>query len=246
MTKNIKRRFWEIDLLRGIAVVMLIFFHFLYDLNFFDIYKLSLYSGYFLIYVYTGGALFLSLIGVSLTLSYARAKKNFTKKQLQLKYLKRGLKIFGLGMIITLATRICLGEGFIVFGALHCIGASIILAYPFLRLRYQNFLLGIILILIGIVLKNFTFDFYWLIWLGFTPTQFYTVDYFPLLPWFGVVLIGAFIGNSLYPKYKRRFALKDFSKFRFIQLFCFLGRHSLIIYLLHQPILIGLIYVLLL
>ena len=121
-----------------------------------------------------------------------------------MKYLQRGLKIFGLGLIITLATWIWPGEGFIVFGALHCIGISIILAYPFLRFRYQNLLLGIILISIGIILKNFTFDFYWLLWLGFTPSTFYTVDYFPLLPWLGVVLIGIFVGNIIYPNFKRR------------------------------------------
>ncbi|MFW6122192.1 MAG: heparan-alpha-glucosaminide N-acetyltransferase [Petrotogales bacterium] len=244
MIKNIDKRFWEIDLLRGIAVVMLIFFHFLYDVNFFGIYKLSLYSGYFLIYVYMGGTLFLMLVGISLTLSYSRVKGTFTKKQLQLKYLRRGVKIFGLGMIITLVTWVYLDKGFIVFGALHCIGISIILAYPFLQLRYKNLILGIILILIGILLKFFFFDFYWLVWLGFTPAQFYTVDYFPLLPWFGVVLVGVFIGNSLYPNHKRHFDLKDLSRYRAIQLFCFLGRHSLIIYFLHQLILIGVIHIL--
>lgn len=246
MAENIEKRFWEIDLLRGIAVVMLIFFHSLYDLNFFGICKLNLYSGYFLIYVYSGGTLFLMLVGISLALSHSRAKKTFTKKQLQLKYLQRGLKIFGLGIIITLATWVYLDKGFIVFGVLHCIGLSIILAYPFLELRHQNLILGIILILIGILLKKFTFDFYWLIWLGLTPAQFYTIDYFPLLPWFGVVLVGIFIGNSLYPNYKRQFDLKDLSKHRVIHLFCFLGHHSLIIYFLHQPILIGVIHLLLL
>lgn len=242
MTDKSIKRFWEIDLLRGIAVLMLIFFHFLYDLNFFGIYKLSLYSGLFLIYVYLGGSLFFILVGISLTLSYSRVKKNLAKKQLHLKYIQRGLKIFGLGMLATIATWIYLKEGFIVFGALHCIGISVILAHSFLRFRYQNLILGIILIFIGMVLKNFTFDFYWLLWVGFTPNSFYTVDYFPLLPWLGVVLIGIFIGNSGYQNYKRKYNLKDFSKFKFINLFCFFGRHSLIIYLLHQPIIITLIH----
>jgi uncharacterized membrane protein len=241
--KTIKR-FWEIDLLRGIAVIMLIFFHFLYDLNYFNIYKLSLYSGLFLIYVYLGGTLFFILVGISLTLSYSRARKKLAKKELRLKYLQRGLKIFGLGLLITFATWIWPGEGFIVFGALHCIGVSIILTYPFLQFRYHNLLLGIIIISMGMILKNFTFNFYWLLWIGFTPASFYTVDYFPLLPWLGVVLIGIFVGNSIYPNYKRKFVLKDFSKYNFIHLFCFLGRHSLLIYLLHQPIIIILIYLL--
>ena len=225
---------------------MMIVFHILYDFNHFDIYKLSLYSGYFLIYVYLGASLFILLVGTSLTLSYSRVEKKLTKKQLQLKYLKRGLKIFGLGLLITLATWIYLGEGFVVFGALHCIGISIILAYPFLKYRYQNLLSGAILIIVGIILKNLTFDFSWLFWLGFKPTNFYTVDYYPLLPWFGVVLIGIFLGNTLYPNIKRKYQLKDHSKFIPIKFICFLGRHSLIVYLVHQPIIIGLFYLFLL
>lgn len=242
MVNKSYKRFWEIDLLRGIAIVMMLVFHFLYVLNYFDIYKISLYSGYFLIYIYIGASLFLLLVGISLSLSFSRAEKVLTKKELKLKYLKRGLKIFGLGLLITLVSWIYLGEGFIVFGALHCIGISIILAYPFLRFRYQNLLFGIVFILAGVILKTLTFDFNWLIWLGFTPSQFFTVDYFPLLPWFGVVLIGIFLGNSLYPNYKRIFKLKDLYRLKVIRFVCFLGRHSLIIYFIHLPIMFAVIH----
>ena len=236
-------RFWEVDLLRGIAVIAMILFHFLYDLNYFEIYKLSLYSGYFFIYAYSFASLFILLVGISLSLSYSRSGEKLTKKELQLKYLKRGLKIFGLGLLITVVSRLYLNEGFVVFGVLHCIGISIILSYPFLRFRYQNLIIGVVLIVAGIILKNLTFDFYWLVWLGFIPSQFYTVDYFPLLPWFGVVLIGIFLGNTLYPSHKRKFKLKDFYKSKVIRPFCFLGRHSLIIYFIHQPILLTIIYI---
>jgi uncharacterized membrane protein len=240
------KRFWEIDSLRGLAVVMMIIFHILYDLNYFGIYKLELYSGFFLLFFYPFAVVFLLLVGVSLTFSYSQVSNKLTKKQLQLKYLKRGLKIFGLGLIITIATFLYLQEGFIVFGVLHCIGISIIFAYPFLRFSYQNLILGTFLIILGIIIKNFIFDFYWLVWLGFIPSNFYTVDYFPLLPWFGVVLIGIFLGNSLYKNYKRRFHLKDLSGFVIVRFFSFLGRNSLIIYFIHQPILIAIIYLFLL
>ncbi|MCX6667386.1 MAG: heparan-alpha-glucosaminide N-acetyltransferase [Euryarchaeota archaeon] len=243
MKNNNHNRFWEIDLLRGIAILMMIIFHLFYDLNYFNVYKVELYSGFSLIFVYLIGTMFFLLVGISLTLSYSRTKNNLTKKNLQLKYLTRGFGIFGLGLLVTLATWIYLGgKGFVVFGVLHCIGLSIIFAYPFLRFRYQNLVLGIALISAGIILKNLTFDFNWLLWLGFTPSNFYTVDYFPLLPWFGVVLIGIFIGNSLYQNNVRKFKLKDRSQFIVVRFTCFLGRHSLIIYLVHQPILIGLLY----
>lgn len=242
MNKKSFKRFWEIDVLRGIAIVMMIVFHFLYDLNYFNIYRLSLYSGYFLIYVYLIGIFFFLLVGISLTLSYNTVKENLSIRQIQLKYIFRGLKIFCLGLLITLISFVILEEGYIIFGVLHCIGISIILAYPFLNFRYLNALIGFFLIFIGLILKNFTFDFIYLVWLGVKPAQFYTIDYFPLLPWFGVVLIGIFIGNILYPKHNRSFILKDLSGIKTIRFFSFLGRHALIIYFIHQPILLTVIY----
>lgn len=238
-------RFWEVDLLRGIAIVLMIFFHFLYYLNYFNIYKMSLYSGYFLIYVYLVGTIFILLVGVSLTLSYSRVENVLAKKDLYLKYAKRGLTIFCLGLFITVVAWFYVGKGFVVFGVLHCIGLSIILAYPFLRFRYQNLLLGVFLILVGAILKNMIFDFNWLVWLGFAPSGFYTIDYFPLLPWFGVVLIGIFLGNSLYHNYKRIFSLRDARGSKPVRFFCFLGRYSLIIYFLHHLVLLSIMYILL-
>jgi len=243
VTKN-QFRFWEIDFLRGIAVVMMIVFHFFYDLNFFSIYKIDWHSGYFLLFLYSIGTIFILLVGLSLSLSHSRIEGNKNKKQLLFKIILRGSKIFGLGILITLATWIYLRDGFVLFGVLHCIGLSIIIAYPFLRFKIRNLIIGSLLVSIGIYLKTLTFDFSWLFWMGFKPSQFYTVDYFPILPWFGVVLIGIFVGNTFYPSNKRRFKLKDVSRVIFVKFFCFLGRHSLIIYFLHQPVILVLLSIL--
>jgi uncharacterized membrane protein len=67
------------------------------------------------------------------------------------------------------------------------------------------------------------------------------VDYYPVLPWFGLALLGIFTGYSLYPQGVRRFSLPDGSAFPPFQALRFLGRHSLLIYVIHQPILIGLL-----
>jgi uncharacterized membrane protein len=154
------------------------------------------------------------------------------------------LKIFSLGLVITLATWVLIGHGFIVFGILHFIGLSIILAYPFLKFKLWDFYLpfGAFLILAGLVLSTVTFSSPWLLWLGFIPIGFYTFDYFPILPWFGIVLIGLYFGNLLYPDSMQRFKIRDFSKSSLVRFLSFLGRHSLIIYFLHQPILIALLY----
>jgi uncharacterized membrane protein len=246
VVKKSYKRFWEVDFFRGLAVILMIIFHLLYDLNYLNIYKINLYSGPILIYLYFIGSTFILLVGVSLTLSYSRIKKIISKKEIQLKYIKRGLMIFSMGLFITLISWLYLNEGFIIFGVLHCIGLSIILAIPFFKYRYLNLSIGIILIIIGIILKNFTFDFNYLLFLGFIPNQFFTVDYFPLLPWFGVVLVGIFVGNCLYVNNKRQFRLKDLDKFRFIRFFGFLGRHSLLIYFIHQPVMLAILHLYLL
>ena len=235
-------RFWEIDVLRGIAIIMMILYHFLFDLNFLKNYQIPLHSLPLLLFLYPIGTLFLLLVGISLTLSYNKAQEVLTQKQTQWKFIRRGLSIFGAGMLVTLATWIYLPNGFIIFGVLHCIGISIILAYPLLRYRVSNLILGVSFIAIGVFLQTIVIGFPWLLWLGFIPANFYTLDYFPILPWFGVVLIGIYLGNTLYPNRKRRYQIKDLSKNILIRVLCFLGRHALIIYLLHQLILVGIIY----
>ena len=245
MNKHPEKRFWEIDFLRGLAIIMMIVFHLLYDLTYFGGCNLNLHSGFWLYFGRATATIFIFLVGVSLTLSFSRARKIQTSgRKLYLKYIKRGLRIFSWGLLITLTTWVFLREGFVLFGILHLIGISVILAYPFLKLRSLNLLMGIFFISIGIYLNNVAFDFPWLLWLGLMPDRFYTIDCFPIFPWFGVVLIGMFFGNLLYPDYTRKFNLCDPSNFNFIGLFCFLGRHSLLIYLIHQPILIMLLWLL--
>ena len=217
----------------------MISFHFLYDLNYFHYISINLYNIYFLIYVCFTASIFLLLVGLSLTLSYSKAKKTLTKNKIRWKFIRRGLFIFCLGLLITLISWIYLPKGFIIFGILHCIGISIILAYPFIRYVTQPLLLGIFFISIGIFIKTLTFDFPYILWLGFPTSNFYTVDYFPLLPWFGVVLIGISLGNIFYKDGIRKFALNDKTHLMIIKITTFFGRYSLIVYLLHQTILIG-------
>lgn len=236
------KRFWEIDLIRGVAIILMIVFHVCYDLTYFDIYHFPLKSTGFILLMRIIGVLFLLLVGVSLTLSYSRVKKTSTPREIKAKFVKRGLMIFCLGMIITIATWVFLGEGVVMFGVLHCIGVCIIIAYPLLRFQYTNLLIGTLLIMIGVVLQSFSFDFFYLIWLGFFPKGFFTLDYFPLLPWFGVVLVGVFLGNKLYTNYERQFSLKDYKDVSAMRGLCFLGRHSIVIYFLHHIILLSVIY----
>ncbi len=232
-------RFWEIDFFRGLAIIMMIVFHSLYDINYFGVYNIPLFSGFWLYFARITAGTFIFLFGISMTISYSRAKSTLTQNQLRLKFMKRGLKIFILGLLITLMTYLFLKGGFIWFGILHFIGISVFLAYPLLKYRISNLLLGLVFIVLGFFLAGLVFDFPWLLWLGLRPASFYTLDYFPLFPWLGLALIGVFFGNVLYKNNKRQFKVPNIPNRNPI---CFLGRHSLIIYLLHQPILIAFLY----
>jgi uncharacterized membrane protein len=238
---NSLSRFWEIDTLRGIAISMMILYHLLFDLYFFGIYSINIGSGLSWFFARATAIIFILLVGISLTLSYNRGKileKKGIKGPNFVKYLKRGLKIFLLGVLISLITWIFIPADFIVFGVLHFIGLVIILEYPFIGKKYLNLVLGILIISLGVITSQIYVSWPWLLWLGINTSSFQSVDYFPLIPWMGVVSLGLFLGNILYKDYKRQFSLPDFSGNPIIKGCSFLGRNSLIIYLLHQPILI--------
>ena len=228
-------RYWELDLLRGIAVLMMISFHALFDLDYFSG-TADVHSGIWPLFAKATASIFLLLVGASLTISSARAKMR--GEDTFIRYLKRGVRIFFWGMAVTLSTFLLLGDGYVVFGVLHLIGVSIILSYPLLRRPLSALVIGTAVVYAGLLLRQFSFGSPWLLWLGFVPGGFYSVDYFPLLPWFGVVAMGIFLGDVLYPGGVRLVALPDISAKAPARQICSVGRNSLSIYLIHQPILI--------
>ncbi|MFC1769005.1 heparan-alpha-glucosaminide N-acetyltransferase [Nanoarchaeota archaeon] len=231
------KRFWEVDFLRGIAILMMVIFHILFDLDFYGIHETNMMSGFWMYFGRITASLFLLLVGVSLTISLSR-QKQLGKTNLFYKYLKRGLKIFSWGLLISLFTWISLRDGYVRFGILHLIGVSIILAYPLLRYKNLNLLLGIILVIFGLKVNEVIIKSPFLLWLGIRPERFFSVDYYPLLPWFGLILIGIFIGNSFYTNYGRTVRIPELSNLIPIRFLSYLGKHSLLIYLLHQPLII--------
>ena len=239
-----KNRYWEIDLIRGLAVIMMMVFHIFFDLDYFNVYTIDFNYLPIKIFQYSIAIIFLTLVGISLTLSYNKKGNVISTKKISKKLIRRGLKIFSIGLLITMVTWVYPNNGFIIFGVMHCIGISIIMAIPFLKYKKISLFIGIIFVFFGIFLRAITVNFDYLLWLGLRSDQFYTLDYFPLFPWFGVVLIGIFFGNLFYPEGKRRLNISNYSKSNFIHFLEFLGRKSLIIYLLHQPIIVGLILLL--
>jgi uncharacterized membrane protein len=239
------RRFWEVDTVRGVAVVLMVFYHLVFDLSYFGAYSGYMYSGPWQTFARSIGSTFIFVLGLSLTLRYGRLEPKLGSKQLFQKFLLRGAKLFGWGVVITIVTYFVIGRGFVVFGILHLLGLSTILAYPFLsRSRWTNLVAGLVVIGLGMYVDNLRSPSLWLIWLGVRQAGRPMLDYYPLLPWFGVALLGVFVGFSLYPRGVPRFALPDLSQTAPIRGLAFLGRHSLLIYLIHQPILLAILMLL--
>ena len=229
-------RYPEIDLVRGIAILMMILFHTVFDLFFFRILPVEVYSGFWRYFALATASLFLLIVGISLTISRARAASAKPGIPLALKFVYRGAGIFLLGLLVTVCTWIFLGEGFIVFGILHLIGISIMISPLFFRFKKCNLVLGFLVITIGLVFATLTGP-VWLLPFGIHPATFWSVDYEPIFPWFGVVLIGMGLGEYLYPDGIRGFTLPQIPEM-VIRPLAFLGRHSLVIYLVHQPVII--------
>jgi uncharacterized membrane protein len=243
MASSSRNRFWEVDVARGVAVVMMVIYHLLFDLYFFEITDAIFTVPFWFYFQRATAGTFLLLVGVSLAiLAQHAAAQGRSGMLLFWQNVQRGLRIFGWGLVITLATRLVLGPQLaITFGILHFIGIAIILAYPFLHLRWLNLGLGLLFYGVGVFLRQRVFDLPLLLWLGFEPSDHVYVDYFPIFPWFGVVLIGLWLGNLLYDGRTRRFALPGQPAWLPLRGLEWMGLHSLPLYLLHQPALFALL-----
>jgi uncharacterized membrane protein len=227
-----------VDAARGVAIVMMVVYHLTYDLDTFGGYGIESTSGFWARFADATASAFLFLVGISLTISYARAG---ARRGLFGKYLRRGLRIFAYGMALT-AVFLVLGMGMVAFGILHLIGVSIILAYPLLNYRFANLFLGVSIIAVGWYMRaqDVSSEGPWLLPLGVVPANLPMPDYRPLLPWFGVVLLGLFAGNVLYGGGRRPADIPRKAP-QVARPLLPLGRNSLFIYLVHQPMLIALL-----
>lgn len=232
-------RYGEVDMARGIAIVMMVLYHTLFDLSFFRVVSLEVSEGFWRYFAFATATLFLLIVGISLTISHSRVTAGFSSARIALKYVKRGTGIFLLGLFVTLGTWLYLREGFIVFGILHLIGVSIVLSPFFFRFKKWNTALGLLWIVAGGILARIDGP-AWLLPLGVHPVSFWSVDYEPLFPWFGCVLIGMGLGEHLYPGGQRGFAPPRLPGI-IEQPLAFLGKNSLLVYLVHQPVIILLI-----
>jgi uncharacterized membrane protein len=232
-----RQRYPELDALRGLAIGLMVIYHFAFDLTLFGYYRANVFTGAWRIFGRAPAILFLLLVGSSLWLSTARHTARSGCPAPYRHYVARGLKILGWGAVITLVSWAYIGQPVILFGVLHLIGTATLLAYPFLRLGWWNLPIGGLWIVSGLALGSVPVPSAALLPLGLHPRDLFQLDYFPLFPWFGVVLLGIAAGQWFYPGGLPRFDLTGISAGGRLSAATALGRRSLLVYLLHQPFL---------
>lgn len=219
-------RLGEIDMIRGIAIILMVIFHFIVDLNDFFGYNLPYHTGYWYLEGKASAILFVLIAGVSSTLGG--------------RHVRRGAKIFAWGLVISAVTYIFNSETYVRFGILHLLGASIAL-YPLIKPWPPLALAagGLLAVLAGNWTATLPATTALLLPLGVTFAGFVSMDYYPLLPWSGIFMWGTGLGKWLYKDRQPRLP-----KLPGHTPVTWLGRHSLVIYLVHQPILLALLYLL--
>ena len=214
------QRVWEVDLLRGIGLILMIYFHIIYDLK--EIYGYNVVYGSGINY-YIGkasGTLFIFASGISCFLS-----GNNTK---------RAVKILAAALLISAATHFYNPDLGVKFGILHFLGVSILLSPVLIKIP-PFFLLAASAGIIALkdYINKIAVSHDYLFPLGITGPDFISSDYYPLVPWLGVFLFGLAAGRTLY--WSKR-SIFSFTVRRNILITA--GRNTLLIYLLHQPLII--------
>lgn len=233
-----KKRIWELDVLRGVCILGMVAVHLIYDLQTFFSLPFLADSQLFAIVKQWGGVLFLLISGICVTLGSHPVR--------------RGLIVFACGLLCSAVTAgmyfLNMADKSIIiyFGVLHCLGVCMLLWPLFKRLPVWALgLLGLGLTVLGLWISgNVVVDFPWLIPLGLVPGDFVSSDYFPLLSNLGFFLVGAFLGKTLYRK-KETLLPRVNPANPVLAFFTLLGKWSLPVYLLHQPLITGLLYLIL-
>lgn len=229
-----KKRIWELDALRGLFVIGMILCHLMMHIDqLFGPFS-WIRSSLFTFVSQWGGVLFFIISGICITLGHHPVR--------------RGLVVFGCGLAVSIVSFLM--HQWVVFdpvyfGVLHCLGVCMLL-WPVFR-SLPCWALGVLapaIILPGILLEDqMIVSHYWGVAFGFVPAGFAASDHFPLLPFLGFFLAGALLGKLLYKKKETLFPSVN-SKRGLPAFFCAIGRRSLPLYLLHQPVLVGIVLLL--
>ena len=225
-----RERIFEIDALRGICIFGMIGVHFW--MNYCDFFMQSKYPAFLQFFFDWGGVIFVLLSGLAVTLGHHPVK--------------RGLIVLAAGLCCTAVTVamdvLSFGITPIWFGVLHCLGVCMLLSPLFEKLpSWLLALLGLVLIGLGFWVDTLRVEVPYLFPLGLITKQFASGDFFPLLPHLGWFMVGMSTGVTFYKEKKTLLPQINPRVFP-LRFLCFCGRHTLWIYLAHQPILYVIFY----
>ncbi len=232
-------RYPFLDELRGCAILMMIAYHFLYDGVVFAGWDIPLFSPPLSVWQDSIGALFILLSGCMCRLT----RSNW----------RRGLRCLAAAFVITAVTFFLIPTVADWFGVLHFLGCAMLL-YPLFRplLDRVSPLPGAVICFllfwitypvcfgkIGVLmwkmpLPSFLYQNFATAILGFPPYNFVSSDYYPMLPWIFLFFCGSLLGRILVNHSEQPALFRSHC-----WPLAFLGQHSLVIYLVHQPVLYG-------
>ncbi len=217
-------RIWIFDFLRGISIISMVIYHIFFDYYFL---KGELFPYYYLA-PFIGGS-FIAISGIVMKISLRRAKNPY--KKAFVRFLRLGL----LALLISLATYIFYPNCFVKFGIIHFFAVSAILLPIFIKTRIYGSFFGFVLFISGlyIMLNGIYAESRYLFWLGIPYPDFCSLDYYPLLPWFGLYLIFFSVADYIVSKFEDKNP-----KISRLNPIAFIGKHSLTIYVIHQPIIV--------
>ncbi len=231
------KRLWKIDVLRGIAIIGMVLFHANYMLiHIFGVNTLN-FSPLFWFFLWkTVATLFIVVAGVSAFLSFSGRGTEYIWRKTFQRFFLLGLCALGISFV----TFVFFPEQRISWGIIHFFVLSTLIA-PFFRTfgRYTIIVGSLILALPYVWLPEW--HSIWLVPIGFPPYGYFSADYYPLLPWFWLYLIGFGLAHFL----SERGVLEKvfFLKWEQFSLFRVIGKHSLLFYMLHVPVLYVLFWI---
>ncbi len=225
--------------MRTLAIVLMVIFHFIYDLKFFGYIEYNIPDGegwkqfrWLII------SLFFLCLGISLTFAH-QTDFRFTK------FMKRFSQIAGAAIVISVITYFTIPKNWIFFGVLHFLALASIIVVWFRHYPKLCLLLGSTFMLVGILQWVPS---RWPFYLFFNNLPAYTNDYVAIVPWLGMVFYGVAMAHSKWLKRDpiARLMTNDageLTRTKATKSLVWPGQHSLSIYLLHQPIMLGIFYV---
>ncbi|MFA6206229.1 MAG: heparan-alpha-glucosaminide N-acetyltransferase [Methylocystis sp.] len=233
-------RWWALDAARGLAVLAMVVFHVIWDLAHFGYAPANLpWSAPVKIFGHSIAFAFLFIAGVALVLANRDSMRWPA-------FWRRFALIAAAAALVTAGTYVLFPTSYVFFGILHCIAVASLIAVPFLFAPWPvAFACGAFFLLGGEFFSSSAFNADWLQWVGLSTSEPMTQDWRPLFPWAGALLLGVAGGKLALPIYGMRAGVSGEGANPLPTSgergpLPFLGRHSLLIYLVHQPALFAL------